>query len=199
MNNSFGETIRKLRLEKGLSQKQLGDLLFIDNSTIARWESGNRLPDAMMVPRLAGCLGVDSNSLFRLAASVDENPNIIMVDDNKITLSHGLNLLEEVITNASIMGFTRPVEAVEYAKINRIALAILDIELGRSNGLDLCSTLLEINPCANIVFLTAYADYGLDAWKTDAIGFLLKPLTTEGIKAQLRKLRYPFSIGGAER
>ena len=36
-------------------------------------------------------------------------------------------------------------------------------------------------------------------WKTDAIGFLLKPLTTEGIKAQLRKLRYPFSTGGTAR
>ncbi|MBR0159768.1 MAG: response regulator [Oscillospiraceae bacterium] len=197
MNNPFGETLRKLRLEKGLSQKQLGDLLFIDNSAIARWESGKRLPDAMMVTRLAGCLGVDSNTLFRLAASVDENPNIIMVDDNKITLSHGLNLLEEVITNASIMGFTKPAEAIEYAKINRIALAILDIELGKSSGLDLCSTLLEINPCTNIVFLTAYADYGLDAWKTDAIGFLLKPLTTEAVKAQLKKLRYPFSTKSA--
>ena len=199
MTDPFGETLRKLRLEKGLSQKQLGDLLFIDNSTIARWESGERLPDAMMVLRLAGCLGVDSNTLFRLAASFDENPNIIMVDDNKITLSHGLNLLEEVITNASIMGFTRPVEAVAYAKINRIALAVLDIELGKSSGLDLCNTLLEINPCTNIVFLTAYADYGLDAWETDAIGFLLKPLTTEGVKAQLKKLRYPFSTGGAAR
>ena len=197
MTDQFGETLRKLRLEKGLSQKQLGDLLFIDNSTIARWENGSRLPDAMMVTRLAGCLGVDSNTLFRLASSVDENPNIIMVDDNKITLSHGLNLLEEVITNASIMGFTRPVEAVAYAKINRIALAVLDIELGKSSGLDLCSTLLEINPCTNIVFLTAYPDYGLDAWETDAIGFLLKPLTTEGVKAQLKKLRYPFSTGGA--
>ena len=155
MTDQFGETLRKLRLEKGLSQKQLGDLLFIDNSTIARWESGSRLPDAVMVPRLAGCLGVDSNTLFRLASSVDENPNIIMVDDNKITLSHGLNILDEIIANASIMGFTRPVEAIEYAKINRIALAVLDIELGRSNGLDLCGTLLEINPCTNIVFLTA--------------------------------------------
>ncbi|MBQ7565042.1 MAG: helix-turn-helix domain-containing protein [Lachnospiraceae bacterium] len=47
MNDPFGETIRKLRLEKGLSQKQLGDLLFIDHSTIARWENGNRLPDAI--------------------------------------------------------------------------------------------------------------------------------------------------------
>ena len=50
----------------------------------------------------------------------------------------------------------------------------------------------------NVVFLTAYPDYSLDAWKTDAVGFLLKPLTPEGVKEQLKKLRYPLSTGGAD-
>ncbi|MBE6003207.1 MAG: response regulator [Lachnospiraceae bacterium] len=51
---------------------------------------------------------------------------------------------------------TRPSEAVEYAKTNRIALAFLDIEMGKTNGLELCRTLLEINPRTNVVFLTSY-------------------------------------------
>ncbi len=72
-------------------------------------------------------------------------------------------------------------------------LAILDIEMGNSSGLTLCHTLLEINPTTNVIFLTAYADYSLDAWKTEASGFILKPLTTEGVREQLKKLRYPFS------
>ena len=38
--------------------------------------------------------------------------------------------------NATITGFIWPLEAIEYAKINRIALAILDIELGTASGLD---------------------------------------------------------------
>ena len=90
-------------------------------------------------------------------------------------------------------------EAIEYAKKNRVALAILDIELGTSSGLDLCKTLLEINSRTNIVFLTAYANYSLDAWKTEASGFMLKPLTAENMREQLKKLRYPFSIGGSEK
>ena len=97
-----------------------------------------------------------------------------------------------------IMGFTKPAEAIEYAKINRIALAILDIEIGIASGLDLCRTLLEINPRTNVVFLTAYPDYSLDAWNTDACGFMVKPLTPEGVKEQLKKLRYPLRIGGAD-
>lgn len=198
MDTPFGETLRRLRTERGLSQKQLGHQLFIDNSSITRWENGSRLPDATMISRLAKCLGVDANTLFDLAAESDENPNVIMVDDNEVILSHSLTVLEEVLPNAVIMGFIRPVEAVEYAKTNRVALAILDIELGTVSGLELCRTLLEINPCTNVVFLTAYADYALDAWKTEANGFMLKPLTTAGVKEQLKKLHFPFPTGGAD-
>lgn len=198
MSLIFAETLRKLRDESGLSQKQLGQKMFVNHSTVARWENGTRLPDASMIVRLADCLGVDANTLLQLAAQSEESPNVIMVDDSKVILSEGLTVLEEAMPYATIAGFIWPLEAIEYAKMNRIALAVLDIEMGTASGLDLCRTLIEINPRTNIVFLTAYADYSLDAWKTDASGFILKPLTVEGIKEQLNKLRYPFSTGGAD-
>ena len=196
MNVLFAENLRKLREEKGISQKELGKRMFVNHSTIARWENASRLPDATMIPRLASCLGVDVNTLFQLAAQSEESPNVIMVDDSKVILADGLAVLGEVIPNATITGFIWPLEAIEYAKINRVALAVLDIELGSSSGLDLCNRLLEINPRTNIVFLTAYGDYSLDAWKTLASGFILKPLTPEGVREQLKRLRYPFSTGG---
>ena len=198
MNTLFAENLRKLRTERGLSQKQLGKQLFVYHSTIARWESGIRLPDAAMIPRLAKCLDVDANTLFNLVTESDGIPNVIMVDDNEVILSHGLSVLGSVMPNAAVTGFTSSVEAVEYAKINRVVLAVLDIELGTASGLDLCRSLLEINPCTNIIFLTAYTDYALDAWNTEASGFILKPLTPENVREQLRKLRYPFSTGGAD-
>jgi len=198
VNARFSETLRKLREERGLSQKQLGKQMFVNHSTIARWENGTRLPDATMISRLAKCLGVDTNSLFQLAAESEESPNVIMVEDSKVILTEGLNVLGEVMPNATITGFIWPLEAIEYAKANRIALAVLDIELGTASGLDLCRTLLEINPRTNVVFLTAYPDYSLDAWNTDACGFMVKPLTQESVREQLKKLRYPVRIGGGE-
>lgn len=198
MKTLFAKTLRKLREEKGLSQKQLGQKVYVNHSTIARWENASRLPDATMILRLADCLGVDINKLFQLATQSDESPNVIIVDDSKVILSDALNVLGEVMPNATIAGFIWPLEAVEYAKKNRVALAVLDIELGTASGLDLCHTLLEINPQTNIVFLTAYADYSLDAWKTEASGFMLKPLTAENVREQLKKLRYPFLTGGTE-
>ena len=197
MNGLFAETLRKLRTDSELSQRELAKRIYVTRSTVARWESGTRLPDAAMLSRLAQCFDVEVGMLLTAAAECDESPNVIMVDDRKVVLTGGLPVLEEVMPHATVVGFTRPAEAIEYAKANRIALAFLDIELGKTSGLDLCRTLLDINPHTNVVFLTAYADYSLDAWSTGASGFMVKPITPEGVHEQLERLRHPFSIGGA--
>ena len=200
MDILFAENLRRFRVAKGLSQRELAEQIYVTRSTVARWENGSRLPDAVMISRLAQCLDTDVNTLISSALESNDAPNVIMVDDRKIFLSGALPILEEVMPNAIITGFTRPSEAIEYAKTNLIALAFLDIEMGtgKTNGLDLCRSLLEINPRTNVVYLTAYIEYSFDAWNTGASGFLLKPITAENVRAQLKNLRYPFSLGGAE-
>lgn len=192
MNQFFSETLKKLRTEKGLSRQELADKMYVTRSTVARWESGSRLPDAAMIYRLATVLSADIDMLLSAAAQSDECPNVILVDDNKIILSGSLPILEEVMPNASVTGFTNATEAIEYAKANHIALAFLDIEIGSISGLDVCRKLLEINPRINVVYLTAYKEYSFDAWSTGACGFMLKPLTIEGVREQMSHLRYPI-------
>lgn len=194
MSQFFAETLKKLRTERGLSQQVLADKMFVTRPTVARWESGTRLPDAVMITRLAAILGVDVNYLLSAASQSDECPNVIMVDDRKLILTGGLPVLADVLPNATVTGFTDADEAVEYAKSNRVALAFLDIELRNTSGLDLCRDLLSINPHTNVVYLTAYGNYSLDAWGTGASGFMLKPITPEGVREQLKHLRYPFYI-----
>ena len=198
MNMLFADTMKKLREEKGLSQNEIAKRMYVTRTAVSRWESGHRLPDAAMITRLSDVLGVDVNILISAAAKSDEIPIVIMVDDNKVFLNDGMPIIEEVIPNAAVIGFTKPSEAVEYAKANRIALAFLDIEMIDVSGLDVCRKLLEINQRTNVVYLTAYRDYSFDAWDTGACGFMLKPITPEGIKKQLKKLRYPFLTGGEE-
>lgn len=196
MSMQFAETMKKLRTERGLTQRELAERMFVTRPTVARWENGSRLPDAVMVSRLSQCLGVDVKTLLSAAAESEESPNVIMVDDIAIILSGGLPVLEEVMPKANVTGFISPTEAIEYAKGNRIALAFLDIELGKTSGFELCHELLELNPHTNVVFLTAYVDYSFDAWSTGASGFMLKPITADGVRAQLKNLRYPFTAGG---
>ena len=198
MNTLFAETLKKLRKAKGFSQVQLGNKMFVNSSTVTRWENGSRLPDAAMIARLAKILEVDVGILLTTAAESDETPNIIIVDDNKAVISDSLFVLESVMPNATITGFNGPRKAIEYARVNRIDLALLDIELGTASGLDLCQALLEINPCTRVIYLTAYPDYSLEAWDTGACGFMVKPLTPEGVRKQFDKLHYPYSMGGVQ-
>ena len=196
MSNLFSKTLKKLRTDKGFSQQALANRLFVTRPTVARWENGTRLPDAAMISRLAEILDVDANYLLYATTERDESPNIIMVDDNAVILNGGLPVIEKVLPNATVKGFTKPSEAIDFAKQNRVALAFLDIEMGAVSGLDVCKELLEINPHTNVVYLTAYSNYSLDAWETGACGFMLKPITVEAIKTRLDKLRFPFLLGG---
>ena len=191
----FAETLKKIRIESGLSQQELAEKIFVSRPTITRWENGNRLPDSIMMLRLAKILKTDLNTLFSAALVSEDAPNVIMVDDRKIFLTGAIPILEEILPNAIISGFTRPSEAIEFAKSNQIALAFLDIELGKTNGLDLCKILLKINPRTNVIYLTNYIEYSFDAWSTGASGFLLKPITAEKIQEILKNLRYPFQFG----
>lgn len=195
MNQSFPTTLKKLRIKNGLSQQALADKMYVTRPSIARWESGTRLPDAMMIRRLAEILGVNVDFLLSTVTQNGERPNVIMVDDRKVVLSGGLPILKEALPNANVTGYTVAEEAIEYAKKSNVALAFLDIEIRNMSGLDLSKILLEINPRTNIIFLTAFSDYSLDAWGTGACGFMLKPITIEGVKEQLKNLRYPFFTG----
>ena len=147
----FADTMKKLREEKGLSQNEIAKRMYVTRSTVSRWESGLRLPDATMIARLSEVLGVNVNFLLNAAAQSDENLIVIMVDDNKVVLNGGMPIIEEVIPNAAVTGFTKPSEAVTYAKANRVTLAFLDIEMADISGLDVYRDLLKINPRTNVV------------------------------------------------
>ena len=191
MTKSFGDTVRRLRIESGLSQQQLADRLHVGRPSVANWEVGRRMPDVATVALIAEALGVDTAALLAAAEESDGAPNVLLVDDSPIVLEGGLPILRQALPGANIVGFTRRQEAVEYFTQNPVALAFLDIELGRSSGLDLCRELLRIRPRTNVIYLTSYREYAFDAWDTGACGFLLKPLDAEEILRQIPKLRYP--------
>lgn len=191
MGATFADSLKSLRAAQGLSQQQLANKLFVDRSTVARWETGDRNPDIAILPRIAECLKVDTATLLD-AARVDDAPKVIVVDDERIALSGAIPVLEKELPGCAITGFTRPSDALAYMRTNPVDIAFLDIEMGRTSGLDLCRELLKVYPRANVVFLTAFRDYAFDAWSTGACGFLLKPLQAESVRAQLENLKHPI-------
>lgn len=61
---SIGAFIQTLRKEKGFTQKDLGSMLGVTNSTISRWEKGDSYPDAGMYEPLSQALGVSVAELL---------------------------------------------------------------------------------------------------------------------------------------
>ena len=191
MNQNFGETLRRLRIERGLTQQQLADRLHIDRTSVTRWENSSRIPEVAIMPQIAAALGVDTAALLAASEETGGTVNVLLLDDHPIILEGGIPTLREVMPKANVVGFTDPVEARGYFKKNRVPLVFLDIEIGNINGLDLCREILHLSPRTNVIYLTAFPEYSLKAWETGASGFLLKPLDASEVRRELYRLRYP--------
>jgi transcriptional regulator with XRE-family HTH domain len=62
--------LREARLEAGLTQQELADLLGVAQQHVARWETGKNEPRASMAVRLSEALGTTANALW----PADETP-----------------------------------------------------------------------------------------------------------------------------
>lgn len=61
---SFGEYIRKKRLEAGLTQKELAEQLFVTESTVSKWERALSYPDVSMVTAICAALHITEHEFF---------------------------------------------------------------------------------------------------------------------------------------
>ena len=78
-------------------------------------------------------------------------------------------------------------EALEFAEKNPVDVAFLDMEMPGIHGLELAKKLKAHDSRIRVIFVTAFAEFALDAWGVDASGYLLKPYTASDIRKELAK------------
>lgn len=61
----FGEKMRKLRKQRGLTLVEVGDMLGIYNTFVSRIELGQATPNAAMILKIADLFGVTTDQLMR--------------------------------------------------------------------------------------------------------------------------------------
>lgn len=61
---SFGSFIREKRTQKGLTQKELAEILFLSESAISKWEMGKSYPDITVIPDICRALDVSERELI---------------------------------------------------------------------------------------------------------------------------------------
>lgn len=73
MTNDIGKFIQEIRKEKGLTQKELAELIGVSDKTISKWENGNSSPDTSMLMSLSEALEVTVNELLSAERIAPEN------------------------------------------------------------------------------------------------------------------------------
>ena len=119
---------------------------------------------------------------------------VICVDDEQPILDNFKNRVSGFTQIQSLQMFTDAKEALEWVREHPVDVAFLDIEMGGMSGVDLARRFKEIDRDIRIFFVTAYEQYALDAFKVDALGYILKPYSKQDLleafeKAALMKSR----------
>ena len=117
--------------------------------------------------------------------------HIIAVDDEKLALDTLMDSIVKTVPEASAVGFRKPEEALAYTCKNACEIAFLDIKMRGMTGLELARRLKEVRGDINIIFVTGYSEYSLDAFRLYASDYLLKPATPDAVRQALEHLRNP--------
>ena len=119
--------------------------------------------------------------------------NTLTVDDNPTVLESMLELLSRIDPDGKHLTAGSGREALELMRGQSPDIAFLDIEMPGGSGLDLAFQLNKLRSDINIIFITGYAEYAMQAFELYASGYLLKPVTEAQIRKALDNLRHPVS------
>ena len=112
---------------------------------------------------------------------------VMIVDDEKLALGRLKRLLNENKIE-DITEFNNPVDALKEIVKTKFDVVFLDISMPNISGLELADSIMQIEPKTFIVFQTAHEEFALEAFKKGGVGYLVKPIQSEDIKAILEKI-----------
>lgn len=110
--------------------------------------------------------------------------NCIIVDDEPLA-REGMLLNLQNIAGVNIVGaFNSVRKAEEFMKNNQVDLIFLDVQMPGKNGLKFAAGLPKE---VMVIFVTAYSQYALESYNTDAIDYLVKPVRQERLERAVKK------------
>jgi len=114
--------------------------------------------------------------------------NAVVVDDEPESRENLCGLLAKYCPQVSVVAAVPTIDLAETAiSAHAPDLLFLDIEMPNGNGFDLLDRFAELP--ADVVFVTAYEQYALNAIKRYALDYILKPINIdELVRAVERKL-----------
>ena len=118
----------------------------------------------------------------------------MIVDDEAPARSEMRFLLDE-LGQAEVVAEAASVrDAIEKLKEFPCDVIFLDINMPEATGLQLADALRRLRFPPAVVFVTAYSEYALDAFKVNAIDYLVKPVETDRLAQAISRVREHVSL-----
>ena len=115
--------------------------------------------------------------------------NAIIVDDEKPALDVLRLLLEKTGQICVVGAFMSAANALAEMQSLKPDVAFLDIEMSDMSGLELAEKIIDIGIDIEVVFVTAYDKYALEAFRVNAIDYILKPFSSDDIVQAITRLK----------
>lgn len=121
-----------------------------------------------------------------------------MIDDEINSLQNLQQKLQEFCPSIKVAAIVqRPEEAILLIRQHKPDVVFLDIEMPRMNGFKMLEEFKEID--FEVIFITAYNHYAIDAIRLSAFDYLVKPVAIKELQAAVNRLFYAKKKKSAER
>lgn len=112
--------------------------------------------------------------------------NAVIIDDDQKNLKILRKMLEAFCPEVNITGEAmNALTGFDLIKQEKPDIVFLDIEMPYGNAFDLLDRLMPVN--FEVIFITAFDEHSLKAFRYSAIDYLLKPVDIEELKAAVQK------------
>ncbi|WMJ76879.1 MULTISPECIES: LytR/AlgR family response regulator transcription factor [unclassified Sedimentibacter] len=111
--------------------------------------------------------------------------NILIADDEE----HVREELTYIVSKIQDFNVMPPVnngtQVLKMLTNNKPDVLLLDIEMPGMDGIEIGKIIKEMQDPPYIVYVTAYDNYALDAFKVNAVGYILKPISEKDVRKKL--------------
>ena len=119
---------------------------------------------------------------------------ILIVDDESLARERLRRILEEQNEHEVIGEAGNGQEALQKIEALHPEVVLLDIRMPGIDGLEVARHLVGMEEPPAVIFITAYDDYALEAFKVNAVDYLLKPVRPERLSDALKKALKPNKL-----
>lgn len=127
--------------------------------------------------------------------------DILIVDDEPLARQRLLRMVEKIEGFSVVAEADNAEDALVAITQHDPDIVLLDIRMPGRDGLSLAQDIAELEDAPAVIFCTAFDQYALDAFGTNAVGYLLKPVKAEQLLQVLEKAKKLNKIqrGAAQR